>query len=202
LSYALTLGLQGGWNGILNTWLSTGLLITFGYSFIYSVLKGISSQDLDNHHRYKPNEGIRRSLYHGLLSFTIGTFVSVVGYILSNALHFAVSDGLQSGQKGLTWSLDAFRTGFLQGLHVDFHNVIVLGLLGGLLAGLLLGGLAGLQHYVLRLVLRITKPLPLNLSRFLDAAADCILLHRVGGGYIFIHRLLQDYFASSDKGEG
>jgi hypothetical protein len=30
---------------------------------------------------------------------------------------------------------------------------------------------------------------------FLDFAADRILLRKVGGGYIFIHRLLMEYFA-------
>jgi hypothetical protein len=37
--------------------------------------------------------------------------------------------------------------------------------------------------------------LPRELVPFLDAMADRILLHRVGGGYIFIHRMLMEYFA-------
>jgi hypothetical protein len=40
--------------------------------------------------------------------------------------------------------------------------------------------------------------MPLNYPRFLDYAYDRILLRKVGGGYIFVHRLLQDYFASLD----
>ena len=43
--------------------------------------------------------------------------------------------------------------------------------------------------------------LPWNLPRFLDYAAERILLRKVGGGYIFIHRLLLDYFASLDEDE-
>ncbi|HEY0601910.1 MAG TPA: hypothetical protein VGD58_03320 [Herpetosiphonaceae bacterium] len=35
---------------------------------------------------------------------------------------------------------------------------------------------------------------------FLDFAAQCILLRKVGGGYIFIHRLLLDYFAKQYTG--
>ncbi len=35
-------------------------------------------------------------------------------------------------------------------------------------------------------------------SRFLDYAAERILLRKVGGGYIFAHRLLLEYFASLD----
>jgi len=38
--------------------------------------------------------------------------------------------------------------------------------------------------------------IPWNLGRFLDYAAERIFLQKVGGGYIFVHRLLQDYFAS------
>jgi hypothetical protein len=35
----------------------------------------------------------------------------------------------------------------------------------------------------------------MNTVGFLDYAAKRIFLHKVGGGYIFVHRLLQDYFA-------
>ena len=31
---------------------------------------------------------------------------------------------------------------------------------------------------------------------FLDNASERIFLRKVGGGYIFVHRLRQDYFAS------
>ena len=32
--------------------------------------------------------------------------------------------------------------------------------------------------------------------RFLETAKDLIFLRRIGGGYIFIHRLLLEYFAA------
>jgi hypothetical protein len=38
--------------------------------------------------------------------------------------------------------------------------------------------------------------LPWNYPRFLDYAAERILLRKVGGGYIFVHRLLLEYFVS------
>ncbi len=38
----------------------------------------------------------------------------------------------------------------------------------------------------------------MKLPRFIDYAAECILLRKVGGGYIFVHRLLLEYFASLD----
>jgi len=41
--------------------------------------------------------------------------------------------------------------------------------------------------------------MPWNYPRFLDSAAERILLRKVGGGYIFVHRLLLEYFASLDS---
>jgi hypothetical protein len=66
----------------------------------------------------------------------------------------------------------------------------------GLLAGLLNGGLAALRHGVLRFLLWRAGAIPWNYPGFLDSAAECILLRKVGGGYIFVHRLLLEYFAS------
>jgi hypothetical protein len=81
---------------------------------------------------------------------------------------------------------------------VGLVSGLVLGLVLGLVAGsLTYGGEAVIKHYVLRLFLRVGEPhLPLRgLVRFLDYATDLILLRRVGGGYIFMHRRLLEYFA-------
>jgi hypothetical protein len=51
------------------------------------------------------------------------------------------------------------------------------------------------QHFVLRCLLWCAGCIPFNYARFLDYAAERILLRKVGGGYIFIHRLLLEYFA-------
>jgi hypothetical protein len=40
--------------------------------------------------------------------------------------------------------------------------------------------------------------MPLNNVRFLDDCADRILLRRVGGGYIFIHRTFMEHVAGLD----
>jgi hypothetical protein len=65
--------------------------------------------------------------------------------------------------------------------------------------GLLKGGLASFQHSVLRFLLWRTGSVPWHYVPFLDYAAERILLRKVGGGYIFIHRLLLEYFASLDS---
>src|SRR5205814_7156375 len=75
-------------------------------------------------------------------------------------------------------------------------STLLIGLGGGLLSGLLSGGEACVKHFVLRFFLWRSKLVPWNYPEFLDYAAECILLRKVGGGYIFVHRLLLDYFAS------
>jgi len=65
----------------------------------------------------------------------------------------------------------------------------------GLLFGIMRGGLAVIKHYALRLVLWRNRYTPSNFVNFLDHCAKLILLKKVGGGYIFVHRMLLEYFA-------
>ena len=64
------------------------------------------------------------------------------------------------------------------------------------LFGLLYGGGAVIKHYSLRFSLHRANYLPFFVVPFLDYCRHRILLHKVGGGYIFIHRLLMEHFAS------
>jgi hypothetical protein len=41
--------------------------------------------------------------------------------------------------------------------------------------------------------------IPWHYTRFLDYAAERIFLQKVGPGYIFIHRLLLEYFAQLEN---
>lgn len=66
----------------------------------------------------------------------------------------------------------------------------------GLLGGLLAGGMFSLKHFVLRLVLWMNRSAPLKYVHFLDSAVERVFLRKVGGGYIFVHRMLMEYFAS------
>jgi len=69
---------------------------------------------------------------------------------------------------------------------------IVLGSLVGIFSP---AGIACIQHFSLRSVLYFTGFIPLNYAKFLDYAAQLVFLQKVGGGYIFIHRLLTEHFA-------
>lgn len=59
-----------------------------------------------------------------------------------------------------------------------------------------LGGLALIQHVSLRLLLVWQGVLPRSLVAWLDDMTTHILLRRVGGGWVFIHRALLEYFAA------
>jgi hypothetical protein len=60
----------------------------------------------------------------------------------------------------------------------------------------LLGGSNVIKHFLVRLLLWWHGDLPWRLADFLDYAASLIFLRKVGGSYIFLHRLLQNHFAS------
>jgi len=80
---------------------------------------------------------------------------------------------------------------------------LVTGSIWGLIAGAiaavisaLLPGIPALENTILHLVLWSNGYIPWNYSRFLDAAADRLLLQKTGDRrYRFIHDLLQKHFA-------
>ncbi len=54
-------------------------------------------------------------------------------------------------------------------------------------------------HMLTRYVLYRRGKVPLNMADFLDYVSDRILMRKVGGGYIFIHRMLLEYFAGLNQ---
>ena len=82
--------------------------------------------------------------------------------------------------------------GWLVGMPV----FLPLGGMLGIIMGLSLGGFASLQHFILRLILCRSGNIPWNYAHFLNYATERIFLQKVGGGYIFVHRLLLEYFAT------
>lgn len=72
---------------------------------------------------------------------------------------------------------------------------VPLGVIYGLTVGLLMGGTACIVHFSLRIVFCCNGYMPWNYARFLNYATERIFLQKVGGGYIFIHRLVLEHFA-------
>ncbi len=148
---------------------------------ITGLIYGVSSGQLETRKSFKPNQGIWRSLYNG------GRVLLIVGLIVWFAydLPAIVSYGLavRQGEIG-SFPGNQFLIGAMVGVFVGF------------LFGLLNGGIACIKHVMLRVLLWQARSLPWNCVRFLDYATERILLRKVGGGYIFVHRLLLEHFAS------
>jgi hypothetical protein len=82
-----------------------------------------------------------------------------------------------------------------EGLYFGLRYGLGCGLIVWLILGLHLGSAYVIEHYALRLMLWLKGYTPLNFVKFLDHCAKLIFLKKVGGGYIFIHRMLLEYFA-------
>ncbi|MEJ2157632.1 MAG: hypothetical protein P8X96_20060 [Desulfobacteraceae bacterium] len=99
--------------------------------------------------------------------------------------------------------------GLIVGLLVGFSFELSIGLifgaisccLFGLLGGLNRGGAAVVKHYALRLILWLSRYTPFKFIQFLDYGAKLIILKKVGGGYMFIHRMLLEHFAEIEVKE-
>jgi len=122
--------------------------------------------------------------------------------VLSSGLFGGLIFGLSSGLiSGLIFGLSCGLGGGLSGgLSRGLIGGLSCGLGGGLMFGLAFGGLAVIQHFALRFVLSRKGFLPWRLVPFLDYATERIFLRKVGGGYVFVHRMLMDYFADLEPG--
>ena len=95
--------------------------------------------------------------------------VVVICWVILSLIIFSFPQGLQSVTSIISWGL-------------------ILGLLFG-------GGITCIQHFILRLILLIENFIPWNYARFLDFTSDRLLMKKVGGGYVFFHRMLLEHFA-------
>ena len=156
--------------------LSIGLLV----GLIVGVKGGFSNEQLDDCNILKPNQGIRNSARHSILFglFFGVTFGLVFGILYGPALYLILGE--------------EYRSSF------PANSGLIYGLSDGIIVAaffwLLSGGIAVIQHALLRVGLWKAGYIPWNYVRFLNFAAERLLLQRVGGGYMFIHSLLQDYY--------
>ncbi|MCX6613960.1 MAG: hypothetical protein NTW74_24335 [Acidobacteria bacterium] len=79
----------------------------------------------------------------------------------------------------------------------EWYLLAYLALPLGLYLALEKGTVEFVDHFILRLMLRLYGYAPMDYVRFLDyAATELGFLQKVGGGYIFMHRYLLEYFSS------
>ncbi len=102
----------------------------------------------------------------------------------------------QSARNSAVFALVAMVTLYIPGFFLGNTKATfwaATGLAFGFSAG---GGEALIKHILLRLILTLSGTTPWNYSKFLDHATASIFLQKVGGGYLFIHRLLLEHFAA------
>jgi len=180
LVIGLIVGLLHGVGIGLISGLSVGLLGLVLSGLSIGLIGGFSSELLNERNLFVPNQGIwssaRNSIFVGLICMLIGGLLFGLAVWLIGGLSFGLSFGLSAG--------------LIDGLAI--------GLINGLVGGLTKGGNACIRHIVLRLLLWCARctPRPWHYVAFLDDRYSCHLLRKVGGGYLFRHRLLRDYFAS------
>jgi hypothetical protein len=66
----------------------------------------------------------------------------------------------------------------------------------GLFTAMEKGGYFLLDHFASRYLLYRKNLMPWRMTSFLDTSAERLFLRKVGGGYIFVHRSIQEYFAN------
>jgi hypothetical protein len=148
-------------------------------SILASLLKsGWSNTVLEEHQLAHANEGIRRSARNALIA---ACFFGGIGGIASGLVC-----GIAFGWVGQLPGWPILGVGF----------AIVCGTIIALQAAILNGGIACIEHYILRFYLWRAGYIPWKYSHLLDFAAEHLVLRKLGGGYMFSHHLLLEYFAS------
>ena len=174
---------------------------------VSGVTRGLSMRIPDVQQAVTPNQGTWRSARYGVVMALITAGIAAVLTGASDFLaYYWFPLHLGSSIKPLGIDREAVRImSHLLGvspttsqefwiLHALFWGLTDAAI-PALAVGLACGGAAFVQHFVLRCLLWCAGCIPFNYARFLDYAAERILLRKVGGGYIFIHRLLLEYFA-------
>jgi eukaryotic-like serine/threonine-protein kinase len=171
--------LINGVTGVLISGLSGGL--------IYCLSEGLKRPEIET--KIFPNQSIWRSVKSaGILGLMGGLTGGLIGMLILGLMGEMFGELIASLMELRTYNLiNALISGLINGLGF--------GLVFGLIFG---GGKACIQHFVLRRILYRNGYIPWNYAHFLDYAADRIFLQKVGGGYIFIHRLLLEHFAQME----
>ncbi|MEH2086653.1 NACHT domain-containing protein [Nostoc sp.] len=154
-------------------------IFIYGLNFgvIFGLGSGLGGTEVEQ--QTVPNQGIHNSRNNCLI---IGLGIGLIAGLI---------DGLSFYLKiTVDWS---------SYLHQVIGYNLCFGLNFGLIAGLKYGGAACIQHFTLRQMLHKKNRIPWNYAKFLDFASDRLLMKKVGGGYLFFHRMLLEHFAQMDR---
>lgn len=159
----------------------TGFIGTPLFSFLLGGFRenaGIKESSIFNQTRWKYLKNIL------ILGIFFGIFFSAIAILFS-------------------WLLISFHDDqhdqllqLLLGAILNFKGFALLSVFFGLISASYCGGISFFRYFTFRLIIYCRKKTPWNYARFLDYAADRLFLQKVGGGYIFIHRMLMEHFAN------
>ncbi|MEH2095405.1 NACHT domain-containing protein [Nostoc sp.] len=189
----------------------TGFIYGLGFGLIGWLIYGLGSGlDIGAIFDLSNNNGL----------FGLGSGMrNALGSTLDRGLGIGVIFGLGSGLGGTEVEQQTVPN---QGIHNSRNKCLIIGLgiglsywlialvfglsdglsygpIYGLIAGLKYGGTACIQHFTLRQMLHKKNRIPWNYAKFLDFASDRLLMKKVGGGYVFFHRMLLEHFAQMDR---
>ena len=178
----INIGLAGGLRGTLGL----GLLGGLAGGLIGAVGSGIDSSEVEQ--RTVPNQGIWSSIKNSVR-------VGIVFWLIFGLIFWLISCVIVL----LAMLFDLFEAS-IDDLFYNPIGLLIFVLGFGIIGGMLNGGATGIQHLNLRLILYRHGRIPWNYARFLDYAGDRLLMKKVGGGYIFYHRMLMEHFAQRHQG--
>jgi hypothetical protein len=150
-----------------------GLLV----GLVAGLAGGWSGRELQSDRLLKPGQGVWQAARNGI---SVGLCSGLVAGLWAGAIYAAVA---------------GFEYGPLVELAGGAAVGIGVGVVVGTVLGLVNGGSTLIKHFVLRWLLWSRGLLPWRYVRFLDHTVERGLLRRAGGGYMFIHAMLRDYFA-------
>jgi hypothetical protein len=156
-------------------------LIFFIYAFINGLLLDGFQTALAPEQR-EPNDGLKASIWNAIR-------VGVVSFFAFGPIILGCLVALSS------------RDGIVESVRAVGPAAALLSLVLALLMSLWKGLLAVIQHVILRILLWRSGCAPLHYTAWLEQMTKRRLLYRVGGGYVFMHAMLQAHLAGGAGGQ-
>ena len=170
---------NAGFINNLRDGLINGILLGFTTGFIRICTTGW--EEVKEIEPSFPNKGIKTSLQQFLIVSTTFLLVFIAFGVVITC--FAQSFFFRQQSNG-TYYIFSVGLGLLFGLMISWQEAPIE------------NATIFVRHSILRLILWLDGSIPWNYARFLDYCTDRLLLQRVGGGYRFIHKSLQEHFAA------
>ena len=155
------------------------------FEILFEKLKSVTSELIYSQHLQKysyPNQGVFETVKNIFLFIIFGfTNIILISLLILIVYH------LES-----YWRLVLIL--LILPIFLAFFCVLLAGTVASMAA---LG-----KHILLRLTLWRKNYAPWNYAQFLDYATERLFLQKVGGGYIFVHRMLLEHFAKMELEQG